>query len=212
MMMLCASCLFSPQLVATAEPQHQPWQGPQWVVAAACLTLKGGRTDWLVEKATELGAHSLLPLITARSQTGTNRDKFKALAQKAGQKKRKAAAAAVAEDAAGSSSTGWGQDDGSSSSGGSEASRLERLAVAATKQSLRAHGLQVQPAVSLEQLLPQLQAAPVALVAMGGAPPVLQVLQQQWQRAQQQVQHHQQQQQHGGTRDTPQPPGSPHPW
>jgi hypothetical protein len=146
----------------------------------------------------------------AALQTGTNRDKFKALAQKAGQKKRKAAAG----DAPSNSSMEWSQDDSSSSSS-SEASRLERLAVAATKQSLRVHGLQVQPAVNLEQLLPQLQAAPVALVAMGGAPPVLQVLQQQWQLAQQQGQHNQQQQeQHGGLESRPQVQDqvSPHPW
>jgi 16S rRNA (uracil1498-N3)-methyltransferase len=148
------------------------------VVAAACLTLKGGRTDWLVEKATELGAHSLLPLITARSQAGTNKDKFKALTNKAGQQKRQRSSA---DDLDGSSS----------SSSEFQASRLERLAIAATKQSLRAHGLQVQPAMSLEALLPQLQSAPVSLVAMAGAPPVLQVLQEHWQHT------HRQQQQQG---------------
>jgi 16S rRNA U1498 N3-methylase RsmE len=103
----------------------------------------------------------------------------------------------------------WSQDGSSSHSSSSEASRLERLAVAATKQSLRVHGLQVQPAVSLEQLLPQLQAAPVALVAMGDAPPVLQVLQQQWQLAQQEMQ---QQQQHGGLESRPHIQFSAHPW
>lgn len=193
-------------MVATAEPQQQPWVGPQWVVAAACLTLKGGRTDWLVEKATELGAHSLLPLITARSQTGTNKDKFKSLTQKAGQKKHQRSSA---DGANSSGSLEWVQDSNSSSSD-FQASRLERLAVAATKQSLRTHGLQVQPAVSLEQLLPQLQAAPLSLVAMGGAPPVLQVLQQQWQQAAQQVQ--QQQQQAGGSSIPQAPPSSRHPW
>eukprot|EP00854_Cymbomonas_tetramitiformis_P013454 gene13455-15900_t len=34
-----------------------------WVVAA-CGTLKGGRADWLVEKCTELGAVSFIPLLT----------------------------------------------------------------------------------------------------------------------------------------------------
>ncbi|KAF6251642.1 ribosomal RNA small subunit methyltransferase E [Scenedesmus sp. NREL 46B-D3] len=110
-----------------------PWQGPQWVVAAACLTLKGGRTDWLIEKATELGAYALLPLVTQRSQTGTTKSKF---------------------------------------------NRLQRLALAATKQSLRAHGLQLLPVMQLSQLLPELQQAAVSLVATAGAPPVLQVLRQ----------------------------------
>ncbi len=49
---------------------HRPWQGPEWTLAVACTTLKGGRTDWLVEKATELGARALLPLVTQRSQVG----------------------------------------------------------------------------------------------------------------------------------------------
>ena len=31
--------------------------------------LKGGRADWLVEKATELGAWALRPLLTHRSRT-----------------------------------------------------------------------------------------------------------------------------------------------
>ncbi len=42
------------------------WQGPRWEVAAGCSMLKGGRADWLVEKCTELGAFSLVPLISER--------------------------------------------------------------------------------------------------------------------------------------------------
>lgn len=135
-----------------------PWQGPQWVVAAACLTLKGGRTDWLIEKATELGAYALLPLVTERSRTGTTKSKFKSLSSKGS--KQAAAAAAVAD----------GDDF--------QPSRLQRLALAATKQSLRAHGLQLLPVTQLSELLPQLQQAPVSLVASAGGPPVLQALQQ----------------------------------
>jgi 16S rRNA (uracil1498-N3)-methyltransferase len=124
-------------------------------VAAACLTLKGGRTDWLIEKATELGAHALLPLVTERSQTGTTKSKFKSLSSKGSKQ-----AAAAADD------------------GDFQPSRLQRLALAATKQSLRAHGLQLLPVMQLSQLLPELKQAPVSLVATAGAPPVLQVLQQ----------------------------------
>lgn len=146
-------CCCDVQVIATAAPQLVPETGPQWVLAAACLTLKGGRTDWLIEKATELGAHSVLPLITERSQTGTTRSKFKSMSAKA------------------SSSS-------SSSSEEFHPSRLERLAVAASKQSLRAHALQLQPAVALQDLVPLLQQSPVSLVAVAGAPSALQVLQQ----------------------------------
>eukprot|EP00798_Chlamydomonas_sp_ICE-L_P012727 gene12727-15973_t len=55
-------------LEPSSSPVHTPWSGPKWIVAVACTTLKGGRTEWLVEKCTELGAHSLIPLITERSQ------------------------------------------------------------------------------------------------------------------------------------------------
>ena len=49
--------------VPTLQPVD-PWH---WTVAVGCGSLKGGRADWLVEKATELGAAALLPLSTARS-------------------------------------------------------------------------------------------------------------------------------------------------
>ncbi|KAL3614366.1 hypothetical protein CASFOL_042440 [Castilleja foliolosa] len=41
----------------------------QWHIFAAFSTLKGGRADWLVEKCTELGASSLTPLLTERSNS-----------------------------------------------------------------------------------------------------------------------------------------------
>lgn len=44
-----------------------PWQGPKWELVAACFSLKGGRADFLVEKAAELGAYSLRPILTIRS-------------------------------------------------------------------------------------------------------------------------------------------------
>ena len=44
-----------------------PWQGPKWELVAACFSLKGGRADFLVEKAAELGAYSLHPILTVRS-------------------------------------------------------------------------------------------------------------------------------------------------
>ena len=44
-----------------------PWEGPKWEVVAACFSLKGGRSDFLVEKAAELGAFALRPILTVRS-------------------------------------------------------------------------------------------------------------------------------------------------
>ncbi|CAH9081884.1 unnamed protein product [Cuscuta europaea] len=53
--------LENPKLVSPLETQ--------WHVFAAFGTLKGGRADWLVEKCTELGAHSITPLLTERSSS-----------------------------------------------------------------------------------------------------------------------------------------------
>lgn len=155
-------CCLLLQVTTLSEPQLVPWYGPQWVVAAACLTLKGGRTDWLIEKATELGAYAVLPLITERSQTGTTKSKFKAISSKASTGSRQAVHV---------------EDD-------FQPGRLQRLALAATKQSLRAHTLQLLPAQHLSDLLPSLQRSRISLVATAGAPPVLQVLQQAHQQQQ----------------------------
>lgn len=56
------------QIECVGAPSMQPWLGPRLSLAVACGNLKGGRADWLVEKATELGAQSLMPLSTHRSQ------------------------------------------------------------------------------------------------------------------------------------------------
>ncbi len=44
-----------------------PWQGPKWEIVAACYSLKGGRADFLMEKAAELGAFAVRPILTVRS-------------------------------------------------------------------------------------------------------------------------------------------------
>lgn len=56
------------QVYTLALPVYHAWQGPAWVVAVGCTTLKGSRCEWLVEKSTELGAHGLIPFTTERSQ------------------------------------------------------------------------------------------------------------------------------------------------
>uniref|UniRef100_A0A2P2P3V4 16S rRNA (uracil(1498)-N(3))-methyltransferase n=1 Tax=Rhizophora mucronata TaxID=61149 RepID=A0A2P2P3V4_RHIMU len=53
--------------VALEDPVLVLPQSTEWHVFAAFGTLKGGRADWLVEKCTELGAHSVTPLLTERS-------------------------------------------------------------------------------------------------------------------------------------------------
>ncbi|VFQ68400.1 unnamed protein product [Cuscuta campestris] len=53
--------------VALENPKSVSPLETQWHVFTAFGTLKGGRADWLVEKCTELGAHSITPLLTERS-------------------------------------------------------------------------------------------------------------------------------------------------
>jgi 16S rRNA (uracil1498-N3)-methyltransferase len=146
-----------PQVSSVEPPQKLPWQGPEWVIAVGCLTLKGGRTDWLVEKCTELGARSFLPLITTRSQA-------------AGKNKFKVQSSPKASDTAAAASGGGGKD-GEYSPG-----RLERLAVAANKQSLRVHALELRAPLPLPELLPMVRESPLSLVATAGAPPVLRAM------------------------------------
>ncbi|KAI3445873.1 hypothetical protein Pfo_002538 [Paulownia fortunei] len=54
---------------ALENPKLVSPQTTQWHIFAAFSTLKGGRADWLVEKCTELGASSVTPLLTERSQS-----------------------------------------------------------------------------------------------------------------------------------------------
>lgn len=144
--------------VTTAPPSRVGWAGPRWVLAAGTMTLKGGRTDWLVEKATEIGAYALQPLVSARAATGTTRTRFRALTSKR-------------------SRGGDGVRGDDDNNAGSEGGRLARLALAATKQSLRLHALRLLPAATVDELLPGVHAAPLCLIAAAGAPPVLSVLQ-----------------------------------
>ncbi|KAL9367537.1 hypothetical protein Peur_038736 [Populus x canadensis] len=53
--------------VALEDPKLVPPLSTKWHVYAAFGTLKGDRADWLLEKCTELGAHSVTPLLTERS-------------------------------------------------------------------------------------------------------------------------------------------------
>lgn len=53
--------------VALEDPILVPPLSTKWHVFAAFGTLKGDRADWLLEKCTELGAHSVTPLLTERS-------------------------------------------------------------------------------------------------------------------------------------------------
>ena len=161
----------------TREPARTAFDGPRWDVAVACGGLKGGRADWLVEKCAELGAASVVPLLTERSPTigkenapgGEYDDATGGDTTSGGKKKKKKKKKeAIGADAGGS--------DLRSAEGGGRGSRWARVARAASKQCLRAHALEVAPATTLEAMLDRVRAAPVALLAAAGAPPLREVL------------------------------------
>jgi len=132
--------------------------GTAWDVASAFGGLKGGRGDWLVEKCAELGARTLVPLLTTRSGAigGGDRD---------GDKKR-----------SGNRRASGGDDDGSTASG--REGRWGRVAHAASKQSLRVYGLQVAPPIGVEALCEEIAkdcGERLTLLAAAGAPPIADV-------------------------------------
>ena len=111
-----------------------PWTGPRFRVAAALGSLQGGRAEFLVEKAAELGAEAVLPLLTSRS------DDVRA----------------------------------------GRVERLRRVALSASKQSLRLHHLEVAEPATVAEVTGMIQGgsegatspSPLALLAAQGAPPL----------------------------------------
>ena len=112
----------------TREPARTAFDGPRWDVAVACGGLKGGRADWLVEKCAELGAASVVPLLTERSPTigkenapgGEYDDATGGDTTSGGKKKKKKVKKAIGADAGGS--------DLRSAEGGGRGSRWARRA------------------------------------------------------------------------------------
>ncbi|KAK9802704.1 hypothetical protein WJX73_009071 [Symbiochloris irregularis] len=146
---------------ATGAAQQVAWSGPKWELVAAVGGLKGTRDDWLVEKATELGAWSFQPLLTQRART---------LGKQAARHQVKVVSVAeVSEDE--------GLEEAEDVAHVNQMARWRRLADAATKQSLRAHRLRILSPISMAAISIRLESAPVSFVAAAGAPPLLEVLQ-----------------------------------
>ncbi|HUQ62290.1 MAG TPA: RsmE family RNA methyltransferase [Acidimicrobiales bacterium] len=58
-------CHFAPMLEPVGEVAHEPQAAPPVVVGFAVV--KGERTEWAVQKLTELGADRIVPFVAARS-------------------------------------------------------------------------------------------------------------------------------------------------
>jgi len=82
-------------VIAREQIRYQPPDSDLWLAFAP---VKKARTDFIVEKATELGATRLLPTITARSETKRiNRERLAANALEAAQQCRRLSVPVVAE-------------------------------------------------------------------------------------------------------------------
>lgn len=136
--------------VSSVEPvRHVPWSGPKLELVTACGSLKGGRSDWLIEKATELGAFSVIPLLTANSpQLGGS-----AAAQKTKSRPK----------------------GGSQTSG--RLGRWRRVATAGMKQSLRTHELHITEPWCTQDLVNCVDQGAHALIGAEGGSDVLEALQ-----------------------------------
>ncbi|GAX78384.1 hypothetical protein CEUSTIGMA_g5826.t1 [Chlamydomonas eustigma] len=167
-------------LVPVSEPQYHDWVGPELVLVVACLTLKGGRAEWLVEKATEIGAREFIPIATERSAVPAVSSKFGTLSRskskdyfhKEGRKPGSSSAAASSKKLGNQYESDENDDGGD---GELQASRLERVSIAATKQSLRAHSLKIWQPTPLLDVLDLVKGADVALLAAAGGAPMWEV-------------------------------------
>ena len=158
---------------------------PRLSLAVAALGLKGGRGDWLVEKAAELGAASLVRergggggLRKKKKSWQTEREKkttffhpFESLLNKKQQVPLATERSPVSDrDVEEESEEGEAASDrrsrrrrssssSPSSSTSSRSSRWRRLAEAAGKQCLRPHALEIERAASVEELADRIRRA-----------------------------------------------------
>jgi RsmE family RNA methyltransferase len=136
-------------VVACGPVRTVPWEGKKLELVVACGSLKGGRSDWLIEKATELNAYAFTPLLTHNSRVmGTSRS-----------------SAAAACDHARGAQTDAGR-----------LQRWQRVAAAALKQSLRVHRMQLEQVWNVQDAVAAIAAGAPALLAMEGGMNVLEAL------------------------------------
>ena len=126
-----------------------PWQGPKLDLVVASGSLKGGRSDWLIEKAAELHAYAFTPMVTLNSSTiGSSRNS-------------KPASTAADGQAAG------------------RIERWQRVAAAAMKQSLRLHAMQLPThdnVWTVDDAVAAISEGMPALVAVQGGIPIMEAL------------------------------------
>ena len=105
----------------------------KWDVVVACAGIKGGRSDWLVEKLTELNGRKLVPLLTSRSGKIGSASSGSGVGVGGKRSKRR-------------------KDEEDEEETGKEL-RWQRVALAASKQSLRVHVFCIEKPVSFNDFV-----------------------------------------------------------
>jgi 16S rRNA U1498 N3-methylase RsmE len=120
-------------------------------LVVACGSLKGGRSDWLIEKATELHAYAFTPLLTTNSGSIGSSRNSKPLSE------------------AGDVQTAGRLE------------RWQRVATAAMKQSLRVHAMHLpehENVWTVDEAAKDIAGGTPALIALQGGVNILEALQQ----------------------------------
>jgi 16S rRNA (uracil1498-N3)-methyltransferase len=134
------------------EVTWYPLPSPEVHVVTALTGLHGSRSDWLIEKCTELGAHKVIPLVSQHAPALHNKGTFKQTRNRA---------------------------DGGIDRHASRHDRWQRVAEAAVKQSLRLHSLHLSEPCTMQGLIEEVgKAGTVTLVGAEGGAHVLNALQQ----------------------------------
>jgi 16S rRNA (uracil1498-N3)-methyltransferase len=161
----------------TSEVITAPRESWEWTVAVACGSLKGGRGDWLVEKAAELGATTLLPLLTTRSPSIAGSDKNDSSSRGGGGGSSSSGGKSSKSSKRKQGGEGTTDEDGSGSgaAAGGREGRWHRVSLAAMKQCLRSRAMDIKSPCTIHDLCSNFlkeKEITVAWVGTEGAPPI----------------------------------------
>lgn len=130
------------EMTSEMEENFQPFPGRmKWDVVCACAGIKGERSSVLVEKLTELNGRTLVPLLTSRSgKIGS-----------ASASGKTASGGSSSDNSFGRSKRRKDEDEEDEETG--KELRWQRVALAASKQSLRAHVFGIEKPVSFNDFV-----------------------------------------------------------
>ncbi|CAL6409756.1 unnamed protein product [Bathycoccus prasinos] len=131
------------EMLSSKEENFHPFPGRvKWDVVCACAGIKGERSSVLVEKLTELNGRALVPLLTSRSGKIGSASASGKTASKGG---------SSSDNSFGRSKRRKDEEEEDEETG--KELRWQRVALAASKQSLRAHVFGIEKPVSFNDFV-----------------------------------------------------------